>query len=203
MAVLSADDARALEAAFDAAQSRTAAPLMGVIAEASADYAAPPLILSFLIALLAPWPLLIFTEISAERIFAVQLALALFALAVFSVTRARVLLSSRRVQRAHAHRAAIVQFSTRIGSHAGGANGVLIYVSLAEHYARVVAGTQATRLVPAADWQKLVDRLTAKVATGDLKTALGSAAIEAADMLAPHFPPSAEGAATGARFHSA
>ena len=44
----------------------------------------------------------------------------------------------------------------------------------------------------AAEWQALVDRLTAGIAKGELEAAMARAAAEAADMLAPHFPPSAE-----------
>jgi len=203
MAAVSSEGAKAIEAAFDAAQARTRAPLMGVVAESSSAYAAAPLAAAFLIALAAPWPLLLFTEISAERIFAVQLALALFGLALFSHPRARAALSGARARRAKGHRAALVQFGARLASHAGGDEGALIYVSLAEHYARVVTGAEAARLVPAADWQALVDRLTKAIASGGLETAVAQAAAEAADMLAPHFPPSGHPAARGARFHSA
>jgi putative membrane protein len=203
MAAVSQDEAKALEAAFEAAQARTSAPLMGVVAQSSSDYAPAPLAVALLLTLAAPWPLLLFTHVSAERIFAVQLALALAALAIFSVPRLRAALSGKRAQRAKGHRAAIVQFATRIGGHAGGANGALIYVSLAEHYVRVVPGAEAGRRIPAPEWQRLVDRLTAGIAKGELAAALARAAAEAADMLAPHFPPSADTAAKGGRFHSA
>ena len=152
MAAVSSEGAKAIEAAFDAAQARTRAPLMGVVAESSSAYAAAPLAAAFLIALASPWPLLLFTEISAERIFAIQLALALFGLALFSHPRARAALSGARARRAKAHRAALVQFGARLAGHAGDGEGALIYVSLAERYARVVTGAEAARFIPAADW---------------------------------------------------
>jgi uncharacterized membrane protein len=45
--------------------------------------------------------------------------------------------------------------------------------------------------------------LTSEMAKGDVKAALSAAAGRAADMLAPHFPPSGESAPKAARFHSA
>jgi putative membrane protein len=203
MAVVSQEDHKVLEAAFDAAQARTGAPLMGVAAEASADYAEAPLALTLLVALAAPWPWLLLTRVSAERVFAIQLGLALVALALSSFARARVLLTPRRARRSHAHRAALVQFAVRGGEHAPGRNAVLIYVSLAERYARVVAGDEASRHIGSQQWQGLVDSLTSDMAKGDVKAAMSAAAGRAADMLAPHFPPNPEGLTKGARFHLA
>ncbi len=143
MATLSREEARDIEAAFEAAQARTSAPLVGVAAQISDDYAALPLALAFVAALAAPWPLLIFTDLPAERIFAFQLALALIALAIFSFPRARLALTAGRARRGLAHRAALTQFALRVGDHRGGEQGVLIYVSLAERYARVIPGPEA------------------------------------------------------------
>jgi putative membrane protein len=203
MPAVSPEDHQAIEAAFDAAQARTSAPLMGVAAEASSDYAAAPLSTALILALLAPWPLLLLTRISAERIFAAQLAVALAALGLFSFASLRVKLTSRRARRAIAHRAALVQYAMRGGEHAPGRNAVLIYVSLAERYARIIAGDEASRHITAQQWQGLVDDLTSEMAKGDVKAALSAAAGRAADMLAPHFPPSGESAPKAARFHSA
>jgi len=203
MAATSADDHKAIEAAFDAAQARTRAPLMGVAVEASADYAAAPLAMALVLILAAPWPLLLLTRVSAERIFAFQLGLALVALALASFTSVRVWLTPRRARRANAHKAALAQFAVRGGEHAPERNAVLIYVSLAERYARIVAGDEASRHISAQQWQGVVDGLTADMAKGDLKAAMSGAAGKAADMLAPHFPPIGEPAPKGARFHSA
>jgi putative membrane protein len=199
--MVSSDDHKAIEAAFDAAQSLTSAPLMGVAAEASSDYAAAPLLAALGLALLAPWPLLLMTEVSAERIFAIQLGVALASLAVFSLTPLRVKLTPRRARRSLSHRAALVQFAMRGGEHAPGRNAVLIYVSLAERYARIVAGDEASRHITAHQWQGVVDRLTSDMAAGDVKAAMSAAAARAADMLAPHFPPIGGAAPKSARFH--
>ena len=63
-----------IEAAFSAAQQRTRAPIVCVLARASANYdlraAAGERPAR---AWLTPWPLLIFTQLSAQRIFLAQL----------------------------------------------------------------------------------------------------------------------------------
>jgi putative membrane protein len=199
---LSAEQSRAVEAAFAAAQARTRAPLVGVLAAASSDHALMPVLWSGLLALAAPWPLLIFTRLSAERIFLAQLAVCVVALAALSLPRVRVLLISRGARRAHAHRAALVQYSVRGIDRAPDRAGVLVYVSLAERYARVIADEGACRIVSAAQWQSVVDELVADLGGGHTARAMSNAATRCADLLAPDFPANAGAAMPhGQRFH--
>ena len=202
MAALIPSDSEAVEAAFDAAQTRTRAPIGCVLAEASSDYFVPPLLWSGLITLATPWPLLVFTRLSAERDFISQLVVCLVALAVFSLRPLRLLLTPGSARRAHAHRAALVQYAVRGLDRAAGQNGVLIYVSLAEHYARAIAGSDACRVVSAAQWQGLIDALGADLAANGTKAALTAAAARCADLLAREFPPDPAAAPPhGHRFH--
>ena len=196
------DDAKAIEAAFGSAQAKTRAPLVGVLAEQSGEYALPPLLWSGAVALATPWPLLLFTHLSAERIFTAQLALCLLALAFFSWAPIRIALTPPRARRSHAHRAALVQFAVRGLDHAPERNGVLIYVSLAERYARIVAGEAANRIISADQWQRLVDRLIQDLPAKGAHQALGEAAARCAELLAQDFPPNSAGPGPlGARFH--
>ena len=199
---LSAEESRTVEAAFEAAQARTRAPLVGVLAAASSDYAFMPLLWSGLLALATPWPLLMFTRLSAERIFLLQIVVCLVAMAVLSLAPLRVRLAPRRARRAHAHRAALVQYSVRGLDHTSEHAGVLIYVSLAERYARVIADEGACRVVGAAQWQRVVDALLADMAAAGTARAMTNAAARCADLLAPEFPADpAVGAAPRQRFH--
>jgi putative membrane protein len=199
---LSAEESRAVEAAFEAAQARTRATLVGVLASASSDYELMPVLWSGLLALATPWPLLIFTRLSAERIFLVQLVVCLVAMGVLSLPRVRTSLTPRRARRAHAHRAALVQYSVRGIDRAPDRAGVLVYVSLAERYARVIADEGACRIVSAAQWQSVVDQLVADLGGGHTARAMSNAAARCADLLAPDFPAN-PGAALphGQRFH--
>ena len=188
MPALSAEDTERVEAAFDAANLRTRGPLIGVLAQASSDYAFMPLLWSGLITLATPWPLLVFTLLSAERIFLIQLIVCLVSLTALSFGPLRVLLTPGQVRRANAHRAALVQYAVRGMDRAFDRNGVLIYLSLAEHYARIVADEGACRVVSAAQWQAVVDTLVADVRTRGPVEALSGAASRCADLLAPEFP---------------
>ncbi len=181
-------EVQAVEAAFETAQARTDAPMLGVLARSSSDYTVPPLLWSGLLALAAPWPLIVLTGLSAERIFVIQIVVCLAALVLFSFMPMRVLLTPASARRANAHRAALVQFGVRGLDRALARNGVLIYVSLAERYARVVADEAACKFISAAQWQELVDVLIADLRAKGAAQALESAAAHCAALLEPSFP---------------
>ena len=188
MTALSEEDVQRVEAAFDEANLRTRGPLVGVLAEASSDYAFMPLLWSGLLTLATPWPLLVFTELSAERIFLIQLVVCLLSVTALSYAPLRVFLTPSRVRRANAHRAALVQYAVRGLDRAYDRNGVLIYLSLAEHYARIVADEGACQVVSKAQWQAVVDALVADVRSRGPVEALSNAAARCADLLEAAFP---------------
>lgn len=183
------DDAARIEAAIRAAEARSSGQIVFVLAQASANYQIMPFVWSALLALLSPWPLLDLTEISAERIYLAQLAVFLVALLVLTLPAFRLALTPARIGRAHAHRAALEQFALRGLAHGQERNGVLLYVSLAERYARVVADEGAARAIPQKEWQALIDRLLVEMKGGNTADALTGAAARCGDLLAQRFPP--------------
>jgi putative membrane protein len=178
--------ARQIEAAFDAAQARTRAPLACVVAECSADYALVPTLGVAVLALLTPWPLIAFTALAPGRVFLVQLILFALGLGVLAFMPVRARLATRAHRRSACHRGAVVQFSLRGLDHAPERNGALLYVSLAERYARVVAdvGLEA----PPEAWRGLIEDLCATLRAGDANSALQTAAARMGDLLALQFP---------------
>ena len=178
-----------IEAALAATQARTSSQIVCVLARASSHYETMPLIWSILLGLAIPWPLLLLTEQSAERIFLTQLAVFLIALVILSLTPLGVMLTPRSVRRANAHRAALGQFMIRGMSHSAERDSVLIFVSLAERYGRIVADDGAAAAIAQSQWQGVVDKMLAEIGGGALGDALVGAAARCADLLAPRFPP--------------
>jgi putative membrane protein len=196
------EEAGRIEAALRAAQARAGAPIVCVLARASAPYETAAIIWSALVALAAPWPLLFFTDLPAERIFIIQLAIFLVGLAILSAPGVRQRLTPVALRRSHAHRAALEQFVLRGVAHGAERNGVLIYVSLAERYARIIADEAAARAIAQGEWRGIVDRLTADMKSGAAAEALIGAATRCGDALALHFSPRADAAPPVApRFH--
>jgi putative membrane protein len=177
------------EAAFSAAQQRTRAPIVCVLARASANYEFSPLLATGFLALVTPWPLLMFTQLSAQRIFLAQLVVCFAASAILMLSPLRLLLTPRGVRRANAHRAALAQFQLRELDRIAERSGVLVYVSLAERYARVVAAESAAQAIAPGQWQAFVDAVVIDMRERGAAEGLTSAAARCADLLAPAFPP--------------
>ena len=105
------------------------------------------------------------------------------------------------MRRANAHRAALEQFVLRGVTHCAERNGILIYVSLAEHYARIVADDGAAKVIDQRQWRGIVDALTGEIKTGATGDALIGAATKCGDLLAQHFPAREAEAQTFQRLH--
>jgi putative membrane protein len=94
----------------------------------------------------------------------------------------------RKARRAIAHRAAMEQFTSRgIGRRKDQA-GILIFVSLAERYARIIADNEIAARVPQAEWQAAVDALVAHMRDGRIADGFITAINVCGNELATHFP---------------
>jgi putative membrane protein len=178
-----------VEAAFDAAQLKTRAPLMCVLTSASVSRDAEFLLGACILALATPLPLLLFTGLSAHRIYIAQLLVAILAGVLGSIPWVRRMLVSKRASRSAAHRAALAQFVVRGLDRSQ--CGVLVYVSLAEHYIRIVPAEDAAKAVSQEQWQAVVDEALGPLAAGATEAALTGMAARCADLLAKPFPPGA------------
>jgi putative membrane protein len=186
---LTKEDYDAVAAAIREAEKRTCGQIVCVLAHASSAYAHVPILWSSLLALFTPWPLIYFTQWSVQRIFLAQLIVFLVAALAFSWAPLRILLVPRALQRARAHRAALEQFVLRGISRTRNRCGVLIFVSLAEHYARIVADEGVAQKVHASEWQAAVDALTMHIHESHIAAGFITAIERCGAVLAEHAPP--------------
>jgi putative membrane protein len=187
--LLTEDDRRAITAAIRAAEQRTCGQIVCVLARSSSDYSAVPIQWAALLALVAPWPLIYFTQLTVQRIFLIQIIIFIVAALILSWSPLRMALVPRAVRRARAHRGAIEQFFLRGLANTRHRCGVLIFVSLAEHYARIVADQGIAAKVPQSAWQEAVDALTAHMRAGEIGRGFIAAIERCGDVLAAHAPP--------------
>jgi putative membrane protein len=186
---LTNEDHAAVAAAIREAEKRTRGQIVCVLAHASSTYAHVPILWSSLLALFTPWPLIYFTQWSVQRIFLAQLIVFLVAALVCSWTPLRILLVPRAVQRARAHRAALEQFVLRGISRTRNRCGLLIFVSLAEHYARIIADEGVAQKVHASEWQAAIDALTTHMREARIAAGFIAAIERCGAVLAEHAPP--------------
>jgi putative membrane protein len=183
------EDYESVAVAIREAEKKTSGQIVCVLAHSSSGYVHVPILWAVALALFVPWPLIDFTPWSVQRIYLIQLAVFIAAALVFSWMPLRLLLVPRALQRARAHRAAIEQFVVRGISHTRNRTGVLIFVSLAEHYARIIADEGIAAKVQQGEWQAAIDALTAHMRQDQIAAGFTAAIARCGDVLAQHAPP--------------
>ena len=186
---LTQEDRAAIAAAIREAEAHSSGQIVCVLAHSSSDYAHVPILWASVLALITPWPLIDFTPWSVQRIFLIQIAVFIVAALVFSWMPLRLLLVPRAVRRARAHRAALEQFVVRRVAHTKQRTGVLIFVSLAERYARIIADDGIAEKVQGAEWQAAINALTGHMREGRITQGFVAAIERCGAVLAAHAPP--------------
>jgi len=182
-------DHEAVSSAIRNAEQRTCGQIVCVLSHASSDYAYVPVLLASMLALLSPWPLIHFTSWSVERIFLVQIAVFIGAGLGFSWPPLRIALVPKPMRRSQAHRAALEQFVIRRIANTRNRCGILIFVSLAERYARIIADDGIAAKINRAEWQAAIDSLTGHMHDGEIAKGLIAAIDRCGTVLAAHAPP--------------
>ena len=118
-----------------------------------------------------------------------QLVVFILAGFIFSWMPVRLALVPRAVRRARAHRAALEQFVIRHVTHTRNRCGILIFVSMAEHYARVIADEGIAQKVSNAEWQAAIDVLIGHMRDGRIAAGFVAAIQRCGDVLAARAPP--------------
>ncbi len=185
---LSKDDHGRIADAIRSVETTTAGEIVCVLAKSSSHNTAVPLLIATAAALALPWLLTAFTAMTVERMLSLQILLFLALLLVLSLPHIRVALLPRRTRRAIAHRAAMEQFFSRGLARNKHNAGVLIFVSLAERYARIIAADELAARVPQSEWQAAVDALTAHMRDGRIADGFVSAIKACGKVLAQHVP---------------
>ena len=183
------EDHAAISAAIAEAEKQTCGQIVCVLAHSSSDYAYIPILWASTLALLLPWPLIYFTQWSVQKIFLLQLIVFIIAGIIFSWTRLRMMFVPRPLRRVQAHRAALEQFVVRRIAHTENRCGVLIFVSLAERYARIIADEGVAQKVHNAEWQAAIDALTGHMRDGRIAAGFVAAIERCGAVLAAHAPP--------------
>ncbi len=188
---ISAQDRERISAAIRAAEAKTSGEIVCVLAHRSSGAMTLPILLAAIVALALPWLLVAFTAMSVHRILTLQVAAFAVLAVALCLPAVRVALVPRAMRRAVAHRAAIEQFTIRGIARKKDRTGILIFVSLAEHYARIIADEGIAAKVPQAEWQNAVNALTAQMSSGRIADGFIAAIDACATVLAAHFPRSA------------
>jgi putative membrane protein len=187
---ISAQDRQRVSTAIHAAEAKTTGEIVCVLAQASSDATALPILLAALVALAFPWAMVAFTAMPVNGILLLQVAVFFVLALLLCLPRVRIALVPRAARRAQAHRTAMEQFMIRGVSRKKDRTGILIFVSLAERYARIVADEGIAARVPQSEWQGAVDALVAHMRRGCISDGFIAAIERCGKVLEQNFPAS-------------
>ena len=196
MALVDADGQRRVAEAINRAEEKTSGEIVAVVAADSSTYLHVPFMWAALIALVVPWPFIHFTWMTVQRIWLLQLLVFVVLLAILMYRPIRYALVPSSTRRLRAHRRAVEQFLTQNLHTTEGRTGVLVFVSVAEHYAEILADAGIHGKVGQAEWQAIVDKLTTAIGEGRAADGFVTAVEAIGARLAEHFPP---GSGAGSR----
>lgn len=178
-----------IEAAIATAEVQSRGELVAMIAPRASQYRATGLVLSTLAAFVAgvaawlflPWA-------TGYDVLLAELIVFPAVLALLELTPLGDLLTPRGVRTAAAARLARAAFLEQGLAGTPERNGVLFFVSLAEHHVEIIADSGIDGKVDKARWQQIVDGFTAKVRAGEIEAGFVGAIEAIGDLLAAHFP---------------
>jgi putative membrane protein len=142
-----------------------------------------------LVALAVPFPLIFWTWWPIQHIYILQLVVFIALLLLFMYRPLRLSLVSQRVKKERAHRRAVEQFLAQNLHTTPSRTGVLIFVSVAERFAEIIADAGINEKVPKGTWQVIIDRLTKDIGNGQAVDGFVRAVEAVGGELARHFPP--------------
>jgi putative membrane protein len=188
MPFLTDDDRHRIARAIAEAERRTTGELVAVVAQSAGDCRRVPLLWPALGALLLPAILLtVEPSMGAWTLYLVQAA-AFLVLALLAQLPIGMALVPDGIKRRRASRLAREQFFER-GLHLTRARtGVLIFVSVAEHYVEILADEGIDALVPPGTWDKAVADFVERVRAGRIAEGFVAAIEVVGARLAEHFP---------------
>jgi putative membrane protein len=143
------------------------------------------------VALVVPAPLIYLTLWPASVIYVVQLIVFIAAALGLSLPEIRFHIVPRRTQHERAHLQAMQQFFAHGLHHTQNRTGVLIFASVAERYAEIVADAGINEKVTPHVWDQAVAALIAGIKQGRAADGFVAAIEQCGAVLAEHFPPGA------------
>ncbi|MGH8283347.1 MAG: TPM domain-containing protein [Gammaproteobacteria bacterium] len=184
------DKAR-ITAAIHAAEKNTSGEFVAVMARISDHYIFLPLMWAAIVALLLPGVFLLFSiPLAWVHVYQIQLLLFIvLALLFLFVPELHLRLVPRYVKHSRASRLAKAEFYLQGVHMTREHSGVLIFVSLAEHYVEIVADKGIHEKLGEAHWRGIITNFVGQVRKGQVVDGFVMAISACGAAMAEHYPP--------------
>lgn len=189
MAFLSDGEKRDIATAIAAAEQRTRGELVTVITRCSDEYRYIPLLWAALLALLVPAILAAADNpLRAYPAYLAQILTFLGAAALFNWLPLKMRLIPAGVKRLRARRLAREQFFVQNLHLTRERTGMLLFVSVAEHYVEIIADQGINDVVAPGAWQSIISEFVGQVRNRQVATGFLTAIAACGELLAEYFP---------------
>lgn len=201
-----ADHAR-VTAAVRTAEAKTSGEIVTIVADGSDSYEDIALVYTGLVALFVPvlfmaWPALPLAVVAQftsgwgatevrDLMMLTFIAMALvsaLAFAALQVESLRMALTLQAVRRRRVRRRAITLFKVAAEARTAGRTGIMIYLSLGEHMAEIIADEAIHHKVDATAWGDAMIAMTAEVREGRIADGMIAAIEQVGRILSEHLP---------------
>ena len=193
MNFLNDSDKQRISAAINAIECQTSGELVTVITRSSDEYRYIPYLWAALLALLVPGILTLANVPLADNLhYLLQICVFLAAAVIFNWPPVKLRLIPPGVKKLRAHRLAQEQFFLQNLHTTPGRTGVLLFVSVAEHYVEIIADKGINDVVQDSDWETIVARFVEEVKNNRVADGFLTAINACGALLAEHFPQEGE-----------
>ena len=187
--ILSPADQTRIAAAIAELERRSSAELVVVVAHRSAGYATYSGLLAAGVALLAGWTAaFIEPDLPAAHFAILQGLLLIGCGALCLLTPLGVMLVPSSVKRARAATLARLEFANLVHGRTRRKDGVLLFLSLAEHYIEIITDDAIAAVIPQDRWPQMISQFTAKAKGAPIGDCLHGLVQDCSAILAEHFP---------------
>lgn len=189
MTFLTENNKQKISDAIKDAESKCNGEIVTVIAQQSDTYIYLPLLWASVIALSVPMiiSLLSLTDLVAYN-YSIQLITFILLSSIFRFRPLQMRLIPKRVKNQRCHRMAMEQFFLNNIHHTEKRTGILIFVSVAEHYVEIIADKGINDVVEKNIWSDVVNTLVAKVKSHQVADGFVEAVTICGNELITHFP---------------
>ena len=193
MAFLSQAEKDRIAEAIRAAERKTSGELVTVIAQASDEYRYIPMLWASLVALVLP-AVLYFANLGWNLGDVYMAQIGVFVVLALGVqwSPIKMRLIPKSVKHRRASRFAREQFFEHNVHRTRDRTGVLLFVSVAEHYVEIIADAGIDDKVAGDAWQGIVGDFVGAVKAGRIADGFGGAVTACGALLAEHFPRAAD-----------
>lgn len=187
MTFLTLDEKERIANAIRQAEQKTSGELVAVIAQASDAYSYIPLLWASLSALMLPG-LLTLLGLETDQLMLIQFVVFSVCAVLFRFTPLKIKVIPKYVRQQRARRAAREQFFLQGLHETEKRNGILLYVSVAEHYVELIADKGINDVVVTDTWSTLVNEFVDKVKAGKVGEGYIGAIEQCGVILQTYFP---------------